>query len=100
MVESGLFYNTVIDPVLAGMRKKVNREIPEGQKILDVACGTGAQVFDLAPFAKEVTGIDLSESMIRKAEQTKQKRKFPMFIFGFAMPPGTGSLPIINSIWP
>jgi ubiquinone/menaquinone biosynthesis C-methylase UbiE len=74
MVESGLFYNTVIDPVLAGMRKKVNREIPEGQKILDVACGTGAQVFDLAPFAKEVTGIDLSESMIRKAEQTKQKR--------------------------
>jgi ubiquinone/menaquinone biosynthesis C-methylase UbiE len=76
MVESGLFYSLVIDPVLAGMRKKVNREIPQGQKILDVACGTGAQVFELAPFAKEVTGIDLSESMIRKAEQTKQKRNF------------------------
>jgi ubiquinone/menaquinone biosynthesis C-methylase UbiE len=74
MVESGLFYSTVIDPVLAGMRKKVNREIPKGKKILDVACGTGAQVFELAPFAKEVTGIDLSESMIRKAEQTKEKR--------------------------
>lgn len=74
MVESGFFYSTVIDPVLAGMRKKVNRLIPEGQKILDVACGTGAQVFELAPLAREVTGIDLSESMIRKAEQTKQKR--------------------------
>jgi ubiquinone/menaquinone biosynthesis C-methylase UbiE len=74
MVESGLFYSTVIDPVLAGMRKKVNRVIPKRQNILDVACGTGAQVFELAPSAKEVTGIDLSESMIRKAEQTKQKR--------------------------
>jgi len=74
MVESGWFYSVVIDPVLAGIRKKVNREIPAGQKILDVACGTGAQVFELAPFAKEVTGIDLSESMIRKAEQTKVKR--------------------------
>lgn len=67
MIESGLFYSTVIDPVLVSMRKKVNRQIPSGQKILDVACGTGAQVFELAPFAKEVTGIDLSESMIRKA---------------------------------
>ena len=74
MVESGWFYSVVIDPVLAGMRKRVNREIPAGQKILDVACGTGAQVFELAPFAKEVTGIDVSESMIRKAEQTKEKR--------------------------
>lgn len=76
MVESGWFYGAVIDPVLTGMRKKVNREIPNGQKILDVACGTGAQVFELAPFAKEVTGIDLSESMIRKAEQTKVKGNF------------------------
>ena len=74
MVESGWFYSTVIDPVLIGMRKRVNREIPERKKILDVACGTGAQVFELAPFAKEVTGIDLSESMIRKAEKTKKKQ--------------------------
>lgn len=76
MVESGVFYSNVIDPVLVSVRKKVNREIPQGQKILDVACGTGAQVFELAPFAKEVTGIDLSESMVRKAEQTKEKRNF------------------------
>jgi ubiquinone/menaquinone biosynthesis C-methylase UbiE len=74
MGESGWFYSTVIDPVLEGMRKKVSRVIPKGQNILDVACGTGAQVFELAPSAKEITGIDLSESMIRKAEQTKQKR--------------------------
>lgn len=75
MVESGLFYSSVIDPMLAGMRKKVSREIQQGKKILDVACGTGAQVFELAPFAKEVIGIDLSESMIRKAEQSKRKHQ-------------------------
>jgi demethylmenaquinone methyltransferase/2-methoxy-6-polyprenyl-1,4-benzoquinol methylase len=74
MGESGWFYSTVIDPVLSGMREKVNRVIPDGQNILDVACGTGAQVFELASSAKEVTGIDLSESMIRRAEQTKEKR--------------------------
>lgn len=74
MVESGWFYSTVIDPVLAGMRNKVAGIIPKGQTILDVACGTGAQVFELAATAKDVTGIDLSESMIRKAEQTRQKR--------------------------
>jgi len=81
MVESGLFYSTVIDPVLSGMRKKVNRVISNEQNILDVACGTGAQVFELAHSAKEVTGIDLSESMIRKAEQTKQKRNIPNVSF-------------------
>lgn len=74
MVESGWFYSAVIDPVLAGVRKKVNRVIPKGQNILDVACGTGAQVFELATYAKEVTGIDLSESMISKAEQTKRNQ--------------------------
>lgn len=89
MVESALFYSTVIDPVLVSLRKKVNRVIPAGQKILDVACGTGAQVFELALFAKEVTGIDLSESMIRMAEQTKEKRK--LFNVHFRVCDATGN---------
>lgn len=76
MVESGLFYSTVIDPVLARMRKKVARQIVPGQKVLDVACGTGAQAFKMAHIATEVVGIDLSESMIKKARQTLEKRKF------------------------
>lgn len=74
MVESGFFYSTFIDPVLTGMRERVKNIIPPGKKILDVACGTGAQVFNLAPSALEVTGFDFSKSMIEKAEQIKHKQ--------------------------
>jgi demethylmenaquinone methyltransferase/2-methoxy-6-polyprenyl-1,4-benzoquinol methylase len=75
MVESGIFYSTVIDPVLAGMRKRIASEINPGEKVLDVACGTGAQVFEMAHRAKEVVGADLSESMYNKAQKTLKKKK-------------------------
>ncbi len=73
MVESGRFYSTFVDPLLLKMRKKVADQIEPGQKIIDIACGTGAQVFVLAKNAKHVTGIDLSPSMIKKATQNKNK---------------------------
>lgn len=73
MVESGGFYSTFIDPLLVKLRYKVAAGIEPGNKIIDVACGTGAQVFELAKSARFVMGIDLSESMIKKANQTKNK---------------------------
>lgn len=73
MVESGGFYSTVVDPLLVGMRKKVSVYITRNQRIIDVACGTGAQVFELAKRAEFVIGVDLSESMINKANQTKTR---------------------------
>ncbi|MBN2636234.1 MAG: class I SAM-dependent methyltransferase [Prolixibacteraceae bacterium] len=73
MVESGEFYNTFIDPVLTKMRKRVAQNVTPGLKIIDVACGTGAQVFELASKSESVMGVDLSESMIKKAFQLKYK---------------------------
>lgn len=73
MVESGRFYSTLVDPLLIKMRKKVADQMEPGQKIIDIACGTGAQVFELAKNAKQVTGIDLSPSMIKKANKNKNK---------------------------
>jgi len=73
MVESGGFYSTVVDPLLVGMRTKVSAYIPKNQRIIDIACGTGAQAFELAKRAKFVVGVDLSESMIKKAGQTKNR---------------------------
>lgn len=73
MVESGGFYSTFVDPVLVKMRKRVADNIEPGKKIIDVACGTGAQVFELASKSKSVVGVDLSESMIKKAFQIKNK---------------------------
>lgn len=76
MVESGKFYSNFIDPVLVKMREKVGTHIKPGKKVIDIACGTGAQVFELAQKAKFVMGVDLSDSMIKKANETKAKKGF------------------------
>ncbi|MBQ1263897.1 MAG: class I SAM-dependent methyltransferase [Oscillospiraceae bacterium] len=47
-----------------------NARISDGQKILDVACGTGVLVGDyLTRGAAQVTGIDLSPNMIEQAQK-------------------------------
>ncbi len=73
MVESGIFYSTVVDPVLTPMRKRVTKKINPGQKVIDIACGTGAQLFDIAGKANQITGVDLSESMINHALKKAHK---------------------------
>jgi SAM-dependent methyltransferase len=77
MVESGTFYSTILDPILAPMRKRVNNEILPGKNIIDIACGTGAQVFELSGTASEIVGVDLSESMINHAKNICKKRNIP-----------------------
>ncbi|MEK7748044.1 MAG: class I SAM-dependent methyltransferase [Nitrospirota bacterium] len=37
--------------------------------VLDVGCGSGVQSFALAPFAKQITGVDLSETLIEIAKK-------------------------------
>ncbi len=74
MVESGPFYSTVIDPILAPLRKHVTNEIKPNEKVLDIACGTGMQLLEIAKTASFVTGVDLSESMVNFATKTSRKR--------------------------
>lgn len=76
MVESGIFYGTYVDPLLNRLRKRVLHEIKRGEKVIDIACGTGAQCFVLATKAEKVTGVDLSESMIRYARKKQAKSVF------------------------
>jgi len=68
------FYRTFIDPLLKSGRTLIQNNIEGGQTVLDVACGTGALVFDLAENAKKVIGIDLSESMLKAARFEQKKR--------------------------
>ena len=63
MSESGSFYGTLIDPVLRRMRIRVAKYVNPGQSVLDVACGTGAQIFEVAGKAGIAVGFDNSESM-------------------------------------
>ncbi len=74
MVESGTFYSNILDPILAPMRKRVTSEIHPGEKVIDIACGTGAQVFELSGIASKIVGVDLSDSMIIHAQNTCKKR--------------------------
>lgn len=77
MVESGKFYGTVIDPILVPMRNRITSEIKSGEKVIDIACGTGAQIFELRGIASKAVGIDLSESMINHAQSSARKRNIP-----------------------
>ena len=72
-MESGIIYSTFIDPILKPMRLHVAEEIKSGEKVIDIACGTGAQAFELAKKAQKVVGIDYSESMILQALKTIAK---------------------------
>lgn len=75
MVETGFFYSSVIDPLLRSMRNRVANEIKPGLSIIDIACGTGSQVFEIAKMAKRTVGIDLSESMIKYATKRSINQK-------------------------
>jgi len=75
MVETGIFYSTVIDPLLKSFRKRVALEIKKGERVIDIACGTGAQAFELAGIAGSVTGLDLSKSMVDFANKKAKKQQ-------------------------
>lgn len=84
MVESGIFYSNVIDPILKPMRKRINPHILRTDVVIDIACGTGAQVFEMAQKAKYVLGVDLSESMINYALKKRNKKNSSAIDFKLA----------------
>ena len=75
MPESGTFYALFIDPIIKSMRKHVVNEIDPNSSVIDIACGTGAQVFEMAKIANQAVGIDLSESMIKYATNRSINQK-------------------------
>lgn len=86
MLETGFVYSTIIDPLLRNLRKRLVLEIKRGETVIDIACGTGAQLFELADKAKLVTGVDLSPSMVRYAANRAEAQsiKNASFVVGDA----------------
>ena len=65
------------NPNLMRMRQKVYAHVssllPEGSRILDLACGTGTDAFWFAQHGYTVHGVDISDGMLERAiEKAKQ----------------------------
>jgi ubiquinone/menaquinone biosynthesis C-methylase UbiE len=71
----GFLYRVFIDPLINGLRRRVASMILPGEKVIDIACGTGALSLAMARNAGHVTGIDFSDDMITTARRTAQRRR-------------------------
>ncbi|MFD2670536.1 class I SAM-dependent methyltransferase [Marinicrinis sediminis] len=57
------------------VKKMVNwLELPEGAAILDLCCGMGRHSLALNEFGYDVTGVDLSETLLREAKKADGKQ--------------------------
>jgi SAM-dependent methyltransferase len=73
-----LNYSTVIDPLLKEARTCVTAlsGVKTGDRVLDVGCGSGDQVFHYIEKGAIATGIDENPNMIELAEKNSKKRGF------------------------
>jgi ubiquinone/menaquinone biosynthesis C-methylase UbiE len=71
-------YSTLVDPVLKEVRTCVAglSGIKAGDRVLDVCCGTGEQVFHYAQKGAVATGVDQEPGMIELAERNRKRRGF------------------------
>jgi SAM-dependent methyltransferase len=69
-----LIYKALIDPILAKLHSTILEHVKPTQRVLDIACGTGALAMAMAKKAGQVTGIDLSDELITAARQTARRR--------------------------
>lgn len=68
----------MVDPFLGDLRNAVVElaEIKAGDRVLDVCCGTGDQVFHYLQKGAVVTGVDRDPGMIELAEKDRERQEF------------------------
>jgi SAM-dependent methyltransferase len=65
----GMLYHRILDPLTVPARKLIVEQIPEGSRVLDIGCGTGALCLNLKRSKNcQVVGIDLSQKMLKFAK--------------------------------
>lgn len=79
-------YETLIDPLLQDVRKYTPEfsGMKTGDKVLDVCCGTGAQVFEYGQLGIITDGIDISPRMLTVAKRNGIKQKVMYISFQLA----------------
>jgi ubiquinone/menaquinone biosynthesis C-methylase UbiE len=72
-----LNYETLVDPFLRDIRKCTPEFVgmKAGDKVIDVCCGTGAQVLEYGHRGIIATGIDISPNMLNIATRNIRRQK-------------------------
>ena len=72
-----LSYENVIDPLLRDVRQLTPdfAGMQPGQRVLDVCCGTGEQVFEYGRRGIIANGIDSSRDMLMVALKNRHQQK-------------------------
>jgi ubiquinone/menaquinone biosynthesis C-methylase UbiE len=70
-------YETLVDPLLRDLRKFTPEfsGMKAGDKVIDVCCGTGAQVLEYGRHGIIATGIDSSRDMLQIATRNRMKQR-------------------------
>lgn len=69
----GRVYAATIDRQLSGLRDYVSDHLPDGERVLDACCGTGALAVQLAQQGRRVMGVDLSRRHIEYARRSAEE---------------------------
>lgn len=69
-----ILYKWLIDPLLAGLNRRVLTLVKPGDQVIDIACGHGSLSLQMARKVRTVAGIDLSEAAIAAARRTARRR--------------------------
>lgn len=72
----GPVYAGIVDRLLAGVHSYVAAHLPDGQRVLDAACGTGTLSQEIARTGRTVVGVDLSPRHIEYARQRAVRAGF------------------------
>lgn len=71
----GAFYARIVDPWLAGVRRRICALVEPGSSVLDVGCGTGALALQLAAQCGRVVGVERSPAMAEYARRRVAERR-------------------------
>jgi len=77
----GYIYRKLVDSANKELRSIIAGEIKPLSRVIDIGCGTGALVSELAKYCSVVVGIDASSKMIAFAEEGKQKKEIKNMYF-------------------
>jgi len=67
----------MIDPLLRALRRAITEfsGMKPGERVIDVCCGTGAQVLEYGRHGIIATGVDNSREMLKTATKNRLRRK-------------------------